>query len=628
MVSRARICTSYPESFIITLLLGFVLVQLTSDALSLFSAFSTLGIAISWLLILVALGLSLWFNRGRIKIPVAVLTAWDITAYLLVGFLALLTGLTGLLVAPNNWDSLSYHLPRAAHWLQQQSLEFFPTDNVRENVMTPLPNLLATHYMSIAGGDQLMFLGQWLSGLAALTAVGIVTTMVTKDRRAISFSVTLAATVPMLLAQMSTTQSDLVAGLPLAAGVVALRWLLSGREKSAVILAALAGAAAVSIKPTALVLLLPVALVLIVTLVSRHRWLLLTKLIGLTLILTLILNGHYIKRMLSTGSSVPTSASAVFNADFGLQVLGVNALRNLALLLSLPVPAFNNALESITRTSASLMGWDADLPAATFGASFDLPQVWSEDHAGAPFHVALLGACLVVAVASRSRGEYKKVFILAGLLLLQFLALAVFFRWQVWGNRFFFLVIVFSAPIVGTVLIRANRLIRASVLTALGLMAIFWVAMQPLRGIAGTDWLPNGLREKIGIPSYSSALSLDRYHQLFAYSPASAEPYSEAFTYALSLNPTTIELEVAGDGWEYPLWVLKSELNGPTLVHNASEPSEPQVSAAVKETVRICIETCPLEDLAEIRSFVPTTQPRAPFFPAPTVTVGKVRTTA
>jgi len=107
---------------------------------------------------------------------------------------------------------------------------------------------------------------------------------------------------------------------------------------------------------------------------------------------------------------------------------------------------------------------------------------------------------------------------------------------------------------MGAVLVRANRLIRGSILSVFGLIAIFWVALQPLRGLAGTDWIPTAIRGKAGFPSYSSALSLDRYHQLFAYIPASAEPYSQAFTYALSLNPTTIQFEIAGDGWEYPLW--------------------------------------------------------------------------
>ncbi len=625
ILCRARFCSSYPESFIITILFGFVLVQITSDTLSLFSAFSRVGISISWLLILTALVLSLWFNRSSIVIPVVVATAWDKAAYVLVGFLGLLTGLTGLLVAPNNWDSLSYHLPRAAHWLQQQTLEFFPTDNERENVMTTLPSLLEAHFMSTPGGDQLMFLGQWLSGLAVLVAVGIVTTMVTEDRRAISLSVALAATIPMLLAQMSTTQSDLMAGLPLAAGVVALRWIFSGREMSSVILSALAGAVAASIKPTALVLLLPVALVLIATLISRHRWLLLTKLIGLTLIFTLLVNGYYIKRMLGSESSVPTSASAVFNADIGLQVLGVNALRSLASLVSLPLSKYNEILESVVRTTTSFLGWNADFPPATFGAYFELPQVWTEDHAGAPLHVALLGACLVVAVASRHRGDYKKIFILAGLLSLQFLALAVLFRWQVWGNRFFFLVIVFSAPLMGAILIRTTRLVRASLLTALGLMAIFWVMTQPLRGIAGTDWIPKGLREQTGIVSYSSPLTLNRYHQLFAYSPTSAKPYSQAFDYAMSLNPTKIEFEVTGDKWEYPLWVLKSKLNGPILVHKTRNPNKPSVSASTKDTVRICVGSCPSEDLVEIKSFVATEPHQEPFFPSPTLVVGAVK---
>jgi len=105
--------------------------------------------------------------------------------------------------------------------------------------------------------------------------------------------------------------------------------------------------------------------------------------------LTLVVNGCHIKRMLAAKSSVPSSAFAVLNADFGLQVLGVNALRSLALLTSLPFATFNGWLESITRNIAGLLGWDADLTSASFSSSFELSQVWSEDHAGAAFHVAL-----------------------------------------------------------------------------------------------------------------------------------------------------------------------------------------------------------------------------------------------
>ena len=113
---------------------------------------------------------------------------------------------------------------------------------------------------------------------------------------------------------------------------------------------------------------------------------------------------------------------------------------------------------------------------------------------------------------------------------------------------------------MGAVLDRANRLIQAAILIAFGLMAIFLVAMQPLRGLAGTNWIPPSILAKTGIPAYLSALEVDRYNQLLAYSPASAKAYFRAFTYALSLKPATIELVGSGDSREYPFWVLNSDL--------------------------------------------------------------------
>jgi hypothetical protein len=42
------------------------------------------------------------------------------------------TAFTALSSVPNNLDSMSYHLPRIEHWLQNQSLEFYPTSDSRQ----------------------------------------------------------------------------------------------------------------------------------------------------------------------------------------------------------------------------------------------------------------------------------------------------------------------------------------------------------------------------------------------------------------------------------------------------------------------------------------------------------------
>ena len=40
-------------------------------------------------------------------------------------FIALIIFVTGCLYPPNTWDSLTYHLPRIEHWIQNKNLGFY-----------------------------------------------------------------------------------------------------------------------------------------------------------------------------------------------------------------------------------------------------------------------------------------------------------------------------------------------------------------------------------------------------------------------------------------------------------------------------------------------------------------------
>src|SRR5262245_27542477 len=60
------------------------------------------------------------------------LSAWPADAKWMLGATVVLAAFLFVLaiVAPTtNWDSLTYHLPRVMHWVQQQSVEHFPTGN-------------------------------------------------------------------------------------------------------------------------------------------------------------------------------------------------------------------------------------------------------------------------------------------------------------------------------------------------------------------------------------------------------------------------------------------------------------------------------------------------------------------
>src|SRR5262249_5489054 len=103
-----------------------------------------------------ALGFWQWQNT---------LPFWIVAAFVLVTlFIALTT-------APNNWDSQTYHLPRIEHWVQNGSLEVYPTSIMRQNETGPLAETLLLQTRVLSGSDFFYPLVQWVSMLCSIAAV-------------------------------------------------------------------------------------------------------------------------------------------------------------------------------------------------------------------------------------------------------------------------------------------------------------------------------------------------------------------------------------------------------------------------------------------------------------------------
>ena len=70
-------------------------------------------------------GASQTFNRDALILR-------RILAASLLFIVLTVTAFTALSSVPNTWDSMTYHLPRIEHWLQNQSLGFYPTSITRQ----------------------------------------------------------------------------------------------------------------------------------------------------------------------------------------------------------------------------------------------------------------------------------------------------------------------------------------------------------------------------------------------------------------------------------------------------------------------------------------------------------------
>lgn len=128
----------------------FYLVLLVSELLSLINYYTPLAIRIFNGIIIICL---LLFYRGKmlvIKQYIYSIRVQKVSFYqIILLFFATVTLINGFIIAPNNWDSMTYHFPRFLHWFSNQNLNYFYTSNSRENILPTLPDLLFAQLFGI-----------------------------------------------------------------------------------------------------------------------------------------------------------------------------------------------------------------------------------------------------------------------------------------------------------------------------------------------------------------------------------------------------------------------------------------------------------------------------------------------
>lgn len=175
----------------------------------------------------------LWWLRGRPRLPLEAASTVvrrlvdDRVTLVFLGLTVLLLGyeLVLVLAAPaNNWDSLTYHLARAAAWAQEGGIHWIPnapTDRLNEFQPLAEQQIL---YLFVAAGDTLLFaLPQYLAQLAILVAVYGAARRLGFEVAAAAGSAFLLATFSLVALEATTAQNDLVAAsFPIVAACLVL----------------------------------------------------------------------------------------------------------------------------------------------------------------------------------------------------------------------------------------------------------------------------------------------------------------------------------------------------------------------------------------------------------------------
>ena len=404
-----------------------------------------------------------WFRLGRPRVtsaekapgPWAVFREADLLSKTMAAVIYLwltVTGVSAFLAPPNNWDSMTYHLARVAHWDQDHSIAFFATDMASQNQMPPFAEWCMLHILVLTGNDALCNFVQWLSYAGCIWLGSLLAEELGVKERGTVFAGFFVATMPLTVLESTTTQTDLVMTFWLAGAAYGCIRLWREPTKEALFIWAASLGLALLTKSVADIYALPLGGWFLAAVLRRGLG---VALPGIALVAVLVagLNaGHAIRNFQTSGSPFgpdrnPATGLHFYTNDVHTPgAIFSNVTRNVSLHL---VPFGNahlvrNAVVRLDR----VLGIDPLDPRTTFEPSrgYEI-MVGSEDGAAMQTHfLFILLAMVTLAFFSRSR-EVVPWALLASVLAAA-LILCIVLKWQPWLSRMHLPAFVWSTPLV------------------------------------------------------------------------------------------------------------------------------------------------------------------------------------
>jgi hypothetical protein len=488
------------------------------------------------------------------------------------------TFLAAVLAPPNTFDSMTYHMARVAHWVENESLANYPTSILRQLYAAPGAELFALNFQILSGGDHLANLVQWLALPGCIMAASLLAKALGADAAGQAIAGFVMATLPTAVLQASSTQNDLFAAFWV---LVFVLFFLEWKAKPDPWRGAAAGAAlglAALTKVTALFAALPFLLIFgggALAVSPKRRF----PAVGAALALFLLLNlGQVLRNVALVGDPLGARADQtnvrVRAVSFPLFVL--NAVRSAAMHLGTPFEKVNQKLEEGILALHRGLGVDAaDERSSYLGMRFSVTRFsLHEDTAGNPVHLVLAAAaaalCLRKDFRERPSARPYVAAALAGALLFPLIL-----SWQPWIARLHLPVFALWCPVVAVAL-RSAAVPRALSTTVL---AVLFVGALPAL-------LRNSSRPLTGP---RTILRSERMSDIFRNAPEREAPYREAVRILAGLRCREVGVALGANDWEYPLFALAGK--GTRFEHvavnnvSARAASRPFAPCAVFSTV-------------------------------------------
>ncbi len=537
---------------------GALLVAFT-EALSAFHLLTRVWILSLWLLATLALLAASWKLPSITKPLIPSRQHISGSQTLLLGAIAAIVVTTGVIAwvaPPNTYDSMTYHMGRVVHWLQNRSVAHYPTHIDRQLWLNPGAEFIIAHLQALANGDRFANLVQWFAMLGSVIGASALAREIGARSRGQILAAVLTATIPMGILQASSTQNDYVVSYWLICFVYFYLLATKLQGWTFPTLAGISLGLSLLTKSTAYLYGFPFFLILSLILWKKKGLAHACKVAILILFIAITLNsGHYFRNQQLYGNPLrPANVNSyLVNQSISPRLITSNAVKNIGLHLYVKEPLLSKFLGNALETFHHLIRIPIDDPRTTFGNKAIIPltrEEWynfaffNEDFAGNLAHLVLIFISIILAIwkllVKRQKSNYNIAWYPLALAL-GFLFFVSYLKWQPWHSRLHLPLFVLSSPLIALILSRTlPREITYAIAIVFILLSYPWIFKNYSRPIIAEN----------------SIFSVDRTEQYFVGNQEETNIYTNIADTIKSRNCRNIGLIIGLDDKEYPYWIL------------------------------------------------------------------------
>jgi hypothetical protein len=484
-VGNSRFGTDWRQAALRAALLWMGYLVFLTETLSLFTAITNTALFIGWLIPIVGAGTFLWWcrkNGSRILLPrFARPEGW--LDWVLLGGIFFYLGLTALvayLAPPNTFDSLNYHMARVAHWVQDQSLRHYLTGIDIQNSYSPGAEMTILNVFVLAGSDRFVNFIEWLASAGCIVGASWIAYKLGAQRRGQLLAAVFVATLPMGIAQASSTMNDFVVAFWLICIAAELPTLMDEKKPAALLFEGLAAGLAFLTKPTSAAYLIPFG---IWTIISAFRTLgARTALIwgSFAIAAGLLVNlPHLTRNMMVYGNVFDPEMSSTFANELRTwQGTTSVFLKHLSVHAGTPWEKINAGEYFVLNKIHNLLGVAINDPRTTQVGKLRIsPPNYNEIRIFNPIHALLAIVSFLVLLFNFRRPDSKTdLLFLANILGL--IIFSYFFKWQTFAVRYTLPFFVLFGPIIGYTSCKprkGTKAIQASIGLLLLILSVPWL---------------------------------------------------------------------------------------------------------------------------------------------------------